>query len=323
MEVDSGAAYSIVNQQTWEKLNDSSVLSVLPNKLCTWNNSPVQVLGQTLVQVKYKNTKFALNIVVGRGVGSNLIGRNWFRQLGITLNINIIDLDMTGVDKVISKYLNVFKEGLGTYRGNPVDIQVKPNCYPRFLKARPVPYALKERIENEIDRLVEKGVLRPVSFSDWATPVVPIVKKNGDIRLCGDYRSTVNQATESDTYPMPTESEVFATIAGGCYYTTLDLERAYTQVVVSDSTSKFLTLNTCKGLYSVHRLAFGVKASPGIFQRLMTALLAGIKGVAILIDDIIISGYTLEEMTELKFYIALKNQVYDSIRINVSLQKNE
>ncbi|OWR54061.1 putative RAB GDP/GTP exchange factor, partial [Danaus plexippus plexippus] len=160
MEVDSGAAYSIVNQQTWEKLNDSSVLSVLPNKLCTWNNSPVQVLGQTLVQVKYKNIKCALNIVVARGVGPNLIGRNWFRQLGITLNINIIDLDMTGVDKVISKYPNVFKEGLGTYRGFFVDIQVKPNCCPKFLKARPSDVILtnEEEQEEKEERREKSGV---------------------------------------------------------------------------------------------------------------------------------------------------------------------
>lgn len=59
-----------------------------------------------------------------------------------------------------------------------------------------------------------------------------------------------------------------------------------------------LTLNTCKGLYSVHRLPFGVKACPGIFQRLMTSLLAGIQGVAVLIDDIIVSGHTLQIMQQ-------------------------
>lgn len=122
--------------------------------------------------------------------------------------------------------------------------------------------------------------------------------KKGDIRLCGDYRSTVNEATESDSYPMPTANEVFATIAGGRFFTTLDLERAYTQVVVDEDTSKLLTLNTCKGLYTVHRLTFVVKACPGIFQRLMSSLLAGIVGVAVLIDDIIVCGQTIPEMQE-------------------------
>ncbi|KAM3961452.1 LOW QUALITY PROTEIN: uncharacterized protein ACR2FA_004568 [Aphomia sociella] len=121
-----------------------------------------------------------------------------------------------------------------------------------------------------------------------------VAKGNGPNLLGRD--CTVNQATESDTYPMPTANEVFAIIAGGKYFSTLDLNRAYTQVMVDEDTAKLLTLNTCKGLYTVHRLAFGVKASPGIFQRLMTALLAGVKGVAVLIDDIIVSGRTMIEM---------------------------
>lgn len=67
---------------------------------------------------------------------------------------------------------------------------------------------------------------------------------------------------------------------------------------MNDDAAKLLTLNTCKGLYTVHRLAFGVKASPGIFQRLMSSLLAGIRGVAVMIDDIIISGRTMPEMQD-------------------------
>lgn len=176
----------------------------------------------------------------------------------------------------MTKHKEVFKEGLGTYRGLPVAIHLKEGATPKFLKARSVPFAIKERVEKEIDRLESEGVLRPTSYSEWATPVVPIIKRSGDLRLCGDYRSTVNEATESDTYPMPTANEVFATVAGGRFFTTLDLERAYTQVVVNEDAAKLLTLNTCKGLYTVHRLAFGVKASPGIFQRLMSSLLAGI-----------------------------------------------
>ncbi|XP_059054704.1 uncharacterized protein K02A2.6-like [Achroia grisella] len=95
---------------------------------------------------------------------------------------------------------------------------------------------------------------------------------------------------------MPTANEIFALLAGGRLFTTLDLDRAYTQVPVDEQTSKLMTLNTTKGLFSVHRLAFGVKASPGIFQRAMTALLADVPGVAVLLDDIIITGHTLDEM---------------------------
>lgn len=298
MEVDSGAAFSILNERTWARLRPRTAPRPLATRLRTWNDSRVEVLGQATVSVKYRDIKRVLDIVIAKGAGPNLLGRDWFEALDISVNVNIIDVDMNATENVIIKYGEVFKDELGTYRGGPVTIHLKQNAVPKFLKARPVPYAIKEKVEQEIDRLVSEGVLRSVSFSEWATPVVPIMKKNGSVRLCGDYRSTVNQATESDTYPMPTASEVFATISGGKFYSTLDLDRAYTQVVVTDETAKLLTLNTCKGLYTVHRLAFGVKACPGIFQRLMTALLAGVPGVAVLIDDVIISGRTMPEMTQ-------------------------
>lgn len=299
MEVDSGAAFSLVNERTWSRLQPRAAPRPLTSRLRTWNDSPVSVVGQATVSVQYKDIKRELNIVVARGSGPNLIGRDWFEALEISVKVNtILDVDMTATNALLVKYGEVFRDELGTYRGDPVAIQLKPNAAPKFLKARPVPFAIKDRVEKEIDRLVGENVLRPVSFSEWATPVVPIIKKNGAIRLCGDYRSTVNQATESDTYPMPTASEVFAAISGGKFYTTLDLDRAYTQVVVTDATARLLTLNTCKGLYTVHRLAFGVKACPGIFQRLMTALLAGVPGIAVLIDDVIISGRTMPEMIQ-------------------------
>ncbi|XP_063377580.1 uncharacterized protein K02A2.6-like [Cydia fagiglandana] len=300
MQVDTGAAYSLVNERTWRALARPP-LTQPPIALRTWTSAPLELIGQTTLHVQYKDITCDLSIYVAKGKGPNLIGRDWFAPLKFSLNVDsndsVLNLDIDhNTDTIMARHSEVFKDGLGTYRGQPVTIHVKPGAAPKYIKARPVPYAIKDRVEKEIDRLVHEKVLRPVSFSEWATPVVPIIKKSGDIRLCGDYRSTVNQATESDTYPMPTANEVFATIAGGKYFSTLDLNRAYTQVTVDDATAKLLTLNTCKGLYSVHRLAFGVKASPGIFQRLMTALLAGIQGVAVLIDDIIISGRTLSEM---------------------------
>ena len=299
MQVDSGASYSLINKKTFNSLPNSqkNKLQPLSIQLSTWTDTPVKLLGQLNIQVQYKDLyNIQLNVIVAYGSGPNLLGRDWFQPLNIFINnINTVT-ECENYQNLLIKYKNIFDSSLGMYRGEPVSIKLSPNAIPKFLKARPVPYALKERVEKEIDNMVADGVLKPIPYSEWATPVVPIIKKNGNIRLCGDYRSTVNEATESDTYPMPTASEIFALLAGGKFFTTLDLDRAYTQVPVDDKTAKLLTLNTCKGLFAVHRLAFGVKASPGIFQRIMSSLLANMPGVAVLLDDIIITGRSYEEM---------------------------
>ena len=58
-------------------------------------------------------------------------------------------------------------------------------------------------------------ILTPVKFSDWAAPVVPVLKANGSIRLCGDYKVTVNKAAKKDTYPLPRIEDLFAVLSGG------------------------------------------------------------------------------------------------------------
>lgn len=78
---------------------------------------------------------------------------------------------------------------------------MKENVRPIFQKARPIPFALKGRVKEEIDRLVRDKLLIPVETSEWATPIVPVIKKNGQVRLCGDYSVTINPHMKIVRYP--------------------------------------------------------------------------------------------------------------------------
>ena len=121
-------------------------------------------------------------------------------------------------------------------------------------------------MEVEIDHQVALGILEPVKFSEWATPVVPIMKKDGSIRLCGDYKITVNQATETDTYPLPRIEDMLASMARGIVFSKLDLAHAYQQVMLDEESQKMVTITTHKGLYRVKRIPFGVASAPSMFQ---------------------------------------------------------
>ena len=98
---------------------------------------------------------------------------------------------------------SVFSPELGTLKDAVATIQLDPSTQPRFCKATTVPYPLKGKIEKELDRLVKQGVIEPVSFSEWAAPIVPVLKKEGTVRICGDYKLSVNQASKIDSYPLP------------------------------------------------------------------------------------------------------------------------
>ena len=88
----------------------------------------------------------------------------------------------------------MFSDGLGTLKGEKVKLYVDESAVPRFHKARPVPYIMKEKIEDELQRLQDDGIIEPVTFSKWAAPIVPVRKGTG-VRICGDYKVTVKHVT--------------------------------------------------------------------------------------------------------------------------------
>ena len=121
------------------------------------------------------------------------------------------------VDQVLKKYQDVFKKELGTVQGVKAKIYVDTQEKPRYFKSRS-PFALKEKIERELDRLVQEGTVTPVEFSEWATPIVPIVKSDKTVRICGDYKVTVNRVSKLDNYPILKTEDLFAVLGGGEQY---------------------------------------------------------------------------------------------------------
>ena len=71
-----------------------------------------------------------------------------------------------------------------------------------------------------------------MEFSDWATPIVPVPKPDRSVRICGDYKATINPVLDVPEYPMPTAEELFTQLNGGKKFANLDLSSAYEQVLL-------------------------------------------------------------------------------------------
>ena len=120
-------------------------------------------------------------------------------------------------------------------------------------------------------------------------------KQDGSIRLCGDYKVTINQCLDVDQYPLPIANDLFVSLTGGQRFTKLDLAQAYQQMPLDEPSQAYCTVNTHQGLYQFNRLMIGVASAPANFQRAMDTILQGIHHVLCYIDDLLITGETEEE----------------------------
>ncbi|XP_043288457.1 uncharacterized protein K02A2.6-like [Venturia canescens] len=145
---------------------------------------------------------------------------------------------------------------------------------------------MKEKVEKELERLIKEDIIYEVENSDWATPIVPVPKTNGEIRICGDFKVTINQKIKIDRYPVPRIQDLLSSLNGGKYFSKIDLSQAYQQVELDDQSKPLVTISTHKGLFRYKRLFFGVASAPGLFQREMEKILQGLEGVVCYFDDI-------------------------------------
>lgn len=295
MEIDTGAAVSIVSKQEYESKFSSYELRKSDVVLKTYTSESLEVAGEITVHVKYKDQEANLDLVVVQGEGPALLGRNWLNHLVLNWH-DILHTSLGGgVDLLVSKYSKVFSNTLGTMSQYYAKLHLKPNTTPKFWRPRPVPFALKEGVEKELDRLQAAGIIEPIIFSEWAAPIVAVPKRDGSIRICGDYKVTLNQSLEVDQYPLPKPEELFASLSGGKKFTKLDLSQAYQQMVLDDQSKDLVTINTHKGLYRYTRMPFGIAPAPAIFQRTMDIVLQGIPRTICYIDDILITGVNDQE----------------------------
>ena len=229
----------------------------------------------------FKGKGGELEIFVVAGTKKSLLGRDGLHILGLMSQFSVNVLDTQGsaqyVQSILAKHKAIFRDELGLITGIKATIRLDQSAIPIFFKSRTVPLALRPKIDQTLDRLESIGILKRVDYSDWSTPIVPVPKPDGSVRICGDYSVTLNRFMKAEYYPLPRLEELFAILRGGVSFTKIDLSDAYHQIELDEESKALTTINTHRGLYQYQRLCFGLSSAPSIFERLMDSSNQGTK----------------------------------------------
>jgi hypothetical protein len=276
MEIDTGAAATIISDHLWRSLG-SPTLSPSGKLFTAYDGHRIAPLGEWRCSVKYgdKVVDSATVTVVLSTKFHGLLGRDLLGVLSLAPSLNL-------------HQSTAYPLPLPLMKVPPASIQLVEGVSPTFSRARPVPLPLLDKVNQHIKDLESRGIIKPVTSSRFASPVVWVRKADGTLRMCVDFKQHINVCIKSDAYPLPAMETIFAGMENAQAFAKLDLKEAYWQIPLDRASREICTINTTKGLYQMTRLPKGMKNSSAIFQRIMEDILRDLKGVVIFQDDIFI-----------------------------------
>ena len=173
------------------------------------------------------------------------------------------------------------------------DIELVPGTTPIRQQAYRVGPERKRKMKEEVEYLLRHGLARP-SKSPWASPCILVPKEDGSSRFCTDYRK-INNVTIKDSYPLPLIDDLIDSVGQAKFVTKIDLLKGYYQVGLTERAKLISAFITPFGLFQYEVMPFGLTNAPSTFQRLVNFIIQDLDGVYCYLDDILVTGQTLEE----------------------------
>ena len=194
-------------------------------------------------------------------------------------------------EDVLQRYTCVFRPGRREPLGSPLHIEMDPDVTPVHAPRRRVPVAKLDRVNDELKRLCDDGIIKPVTEpTEWLSNILVKEKPNGKLRICIDPSQTINKAIKRPIYTIPTIEEKLPLLTKAKVFTIVDVSEAFHTIVLDDDSSLLTTFLRPNRRYRYTRMPFGISSGPEEYQRRQHEFLDGLQGIINIADDICIFG---------------------------------
>lgn len=156
-----------------------------------------------------------------------------------------------------------------------------------------------KEVNQEVQRLLDEGVIVP-SASEYASPIVPVRRKDGSLRLCVDYRR-INRKTIKDRFPLPVIEDQLDKLRDATIFSLVDLRNGFHHITVHPNSRKYTAFITQEAQYEYVKMPFGLSNGPAVFQRFICEIfkeLVRLGIILIYLDDLIILAKNRNEAIE-------------------------
>ena len=294
MKLDTGAQCNVLPYHVYKQISHKP-LKASKSRLVSYSGHRLNTVGKITLLVSTKNKYIPLEFEIVKDRSMPILGLKACLELNVISRLYSLNLNSktATTEEILDSYSDVF-EGLGCLQ-TEYKIRLDKNAKPVVNPPRKIPYALKNKVKNELSRLEKMRVIKKVTEpTEWVNSLVVVEKPNKSVRLCLDPRE-LNKSILREHFPMKTVEEVAAKVKNAKIYSVLDASNGYWQISLTKDCQKYTTFNSPFGRYKYLRLPFGIKSSSEVFQRTISQILENIDGCEVIADDILIWGQDKEE----------------------------
>jgi hypothetical protein len=292
--IDTGSSVNILNYEHFKKINQQNpgiqLQPTTTNVFAYGAKQPIHLLGQFTANTQYHSKTTTSIFLVTKDNNTCLLSYNTSTALGLlNININSISTDHPDprIAQILKKHHKVF-QGMGNLKNCEVKLEVDPTVSPVAQNSRRLmPHSMRKKVNEKLHEMEEQGIIEKLKgVTPWLSPLIPIPKKGGDLRLVLDMR-VPNQALKRRRVQFPTVDDILHKMEAATIFTELDLSQGYLQISLAEESRPMTAFQTPdNGPYQFKCLIMGASPSGEYFHEIIHNLIKHIPNCQNILDNI-------------------------------------